>query len=127
MRAYLALLLALAPFPAVGNLPPDVPAADVRLAPTYDFASLSWRDASRLQGRRATFRIILDSDHDHEDGYTLFDCAGTDDTHRTVWFAGDEEGEEEMTVEATLQVIHHAGWGPFPAFTEYRLLDARRR
>jgi hypothetical protein len=80
-----------------------------------------------LRGRRATFRITLDSDYDREGEYALLDCAGDDQAHRTVWFFGDEVGEDEMTVEATLHVIQHGGWGPFPALTEYRLLDARRR
>jgi hypothetical protein len=43
---------------------------------------------------------------------------------RTVWACeGLESGVQ--TVEGRLTLIRHDGWGPFEAFVEIRLTDAR--
>jgi hypothetical protein len=77
-------------------------------------------------GRRVRYRLELDSTEAVIDGYVSYDCRTGDGTAKTVWMLAGEEAADEMEVEARLVVCHHPGWSPFPAFTEYRLMDARR-
>jgi hypothetical protein len=120
------LLLALLTAPALGHhLPPADRPARAPVARTLDFSALTWPEAVRLQGRRVRVVMELDSDDDHEGEYVLFECVSRDKALRTVWFTGQREDEGVPWVEGTLQVIYHGGWGWFPGFVEYRLMDAR--
>jgi hypothetical protein len=80
-------------------------------------------------------RIRVDWKADDGAGRGVYDCLGEDGIDRVVWFANGKEVEEgvgEMTEEATFLVAHVEPWTApdgmmFEAFTEYRLLDARRK
>jgi hypothetical protein len=113
----------------------DAPAPlSARPEQTHDLAKLSPEHLRRMDGHRGTFRCSLDSMPWERRGYTVFDCAGGNDTsERTVWVApGQEEiGDEvwEIVVVATLEVVEHplviAPDGTrFEPWTEYRLADA---
>ena len=104
------------------DAPRIAPRADVER--TYDLAELPPADAARLQGRRARFRVVLDSDEAELGKYTTVDCLAPDGLAGGVWLLPGRELRDEMTVEATLRIINHrAAWG-FPALREYRLMDA---
>ena len=115
------LALALLLFTA-GEGPPREP-----VALTRDLADLSEAQALALRGGRHRFRVVRDSDTDEAGGCVAFDCAGADDLHRTVRFrkgVAVDADAEAFTVEATVRVLYHAGWGPFEGFAEVRLVDA---
>jgi hypothetical protein len=116
------LLLALLMAPALGHdLSPNPRPARAPVTRTLDFSALTWAEAVRLQGRRVRVVLELDSDCDHEGGYTLYECAGHDEALRTVWFAEELEGQDvQLAVEGTLKVIHHRTRGWVPDFVEYR-------
>ena len=100
----------------------------------HDFATVCRSEAFHLNGRRARFRIKLNTEADSEAGRLVYDCVGKDGTDRTVWFISGQEVEddqEEMIVEATLRIVHRAPWTApdgtrFEGFTGYWLEDARR-
>ena len=105
------------------------PAPSGRAVKTYELASLSPADAFRLNGKRAVFRIGLDSTEAEWEGFTLYDCQSVDAVSRSVYFCPWQDVADEMTVEATLWVIRHPATvgdqgTPFPAFVEYRLTKA---
>jgi hypothetical protein len=93
---------------------------------THDLDALSLNAASALRGGRHRFRVVRDSDPDVVNGCVCFDCAGPGDFYRSVRFRKDwgGEGVEGGIVEARVRIIWHAGWGPFEAFAEVRLVDA---
>jgi hypothetical protein len=78
--ALLSLLLALAVATVNGDAPPT---ARVDVEETHELAALGESLAWHLAGRRAVFRVAVDSDSDEEDGQTLYDCR-TADGVRTV-------------------------------------------
>jgi hypothetical protein len=106
-------------------------AADPHLAPraerTFVLSKLTPAEALRLDGKRARFRVALDSAEDPDwNGFVGYDCATPDDIARTVLLYRGQDLADEMTVEATLRVIRHAATVGelgtfFPTFTEYRL------
>jgi hypothetical protein len=102
-----------------------------RIQRIHDFATLSLAQGSRLQGRPARFRVTLDSRQDTEGGRFFHECESSDASTRSLWLAAAEEVEEEMVVEAVLEVSHQPG-AVLPGgqvvegYTEYRLLGARR-
>jgi hypothetical protein len=88
----------------------DVPAPlSTRAEQTHDFAKLSPERLRRMDGQRGTFRCVLHSMPWERRGYTVFDCAGGNDTsERTLWVAPGKEIEDEVSeivVEATLEVV----------------------
>jgi hypothetical protein len=95
----------------------------------YDLATLTERQADRLEGRRALYRITLDGEPDEgDDGGAVYDCAG--EGWRTVWLRPGEPARRTMTVEAVLRRVRHPLLrgvdGPaLPALLEYRLTEAR--
>ncbi len=106
------------------------PAAQTVVA--QDLARLRASEAERLEGKRAVYRVVLDSLPDWHKGFVLYDCQSTDDIGRTVWLEGGQHLAEEMAVEATLFILRHAGavgsdGTIFAGFTEYRLVGAVRR
>jgi hypothetical protein len=114
MMAYLLLPLAF----AAG----DVPRADTRVERAcYVLAELTPIEARHLDGKRARFRVALDSS-----GEDSFDCLAPDGLHASVYLVPDQEPADEMVVEARLKVIDHPASFGFPALREYRLLDAVR-
>jgi hypothetical protein len=116
------LLLTLAPVPV--DAPPR--AVDTAIVCTYNLAMLTPEQAQRLTGKRVRYRLELNSSEAEIAGYVSFDCCTNDDTHKTVDLVAWDEVADVMELEARLIIRRHAGWGPFPAFTEYRLMDARR-
>jgi hypothetical protein len=80
MKTRLALLLmgmaTVAAVHALGGAPP-VPAR-------VDFATLSFAEAQQVQGRRARFHVVLDSDAADRGGCVVYDCRSRDDALRTV-------------------------------------------
>jgi hypothetical protein len=100
----------------------DVPRADSRIERTaHVLAELTPLEARSLDGKRARFRVVLDST-----GEDSFDCVAPDGLHATVYLLPDQEPADEMTVEARLKIINHPASFGFPALREYRLLDAVR-
>jgi hypothetical protein len=112
----LPLLLPLA-FAAGG-----VPHTTSQLERTYHvLETLTPAEARRLEGKRARFRVTLDSTGDDS-----FDVLAPLGLHATVYLAPDQEPADEMTVVARLVIIDHpASWG-FAALREYRLVEAVR-
>jgi hypothetical protein len=61
-----------------------------------------------------------------------YECVGADapgkpdPIRRTAYLYAGQDVAKTMTVEARLVVIHHPRTGMFPAFTEYRLMEAVR-
>src|SRR5262245_38507198 len=100
MRALPLLLAALAAAPARADAP--APPVCARLVRTHDFAALTPRQARHLAGKRALFRVVLDSLPGEGAAFVAYDCAGRDDAYRTVRLrGGGEVGEEvgELVVE----------------------------
>jgi hypothetical protein len=80
-------------------------------------------EALLLNGQRATFRVVLDSLPDSHDGQLLYDATSPDKVLRSVYLTPGQrvrDGEEVLTAEATLRVIHHPsrviGAAVFPGF-----------
>jgi hypothetical protein len=117
MTAFLLLPLAF----AAG----DVPRADSRIERTaHVLVELTPIEARHLAGRRARFRVALDSLED--EATHSFDCLAPEGLHASVYLLAGEEAAGEMTVEATLRVIDHPPGFGFAGFREYRLLEAVR-
>jgi hypothetical protein len=114
--------LLLLPLLAVADVPG--PRVDPRAErAVYFLADLTPADARRLDGRRARFRVSLDSTQDNN----CFDCVAPGGLHASVCLvAGQEAADDDMTVEATLVIIDHPPGFGFPALREYRLVDAVR-
>jgi hypothetical protein len=130
MKPYLFVLL---PLLAVASSHADVPrdSVDATIVRTRDVACLPEETALQRQGRRARYRIELDSSEWEQGRYVAYDCRTDDMTHKTVWLVPGEEATDEMEVEARLVILRHRGWiaqdgTRFEAFTEWRLMDARR-
>jgi len=122
-----ALALALAP--AVLPAAPDAPALpDASVVVTYDMATLTPAEATRLNGERARFRVALDDSCAMQGHRGVYQVVSPDDAVATVRLPAVPDVGGALTVEATLCVIHHParviGATPFPPFTEYRLIDA---
>jgi hypothetical protein len=94
---------------------------DMEVVRVHDLATLAQREATALDGKRALFRVWLDSDDDQEDDFTLYDCQGPPADLRSVWLYSGQGVRERMTVEATLRVIRHPPALGYAAFVEYRL------
>jgi hypothetical protein len=95
-----------------------------------DLASLTHNDAASEEGHRGLYGIVRDGELERlSDGGLAFDCASPDDVHRTAYLrAGQRAGNGEMVVEAKIVLVWHpkSKDGRFPAFWEYRLVDAVR-
>ena len=97
----------------------------------YDLATLTERQADRLEGRRALYRVTLDREPDErDDGGAVYDCTGDGEGLRTVWLSPGESAHQKMIVEAVLRRVRHPLLkgvdGPgLPALLEYRLTEAR--
>ena len=90
--------------------------------PVYNLAFLSADELAKLDGKRAMFRIELDSEDDVENrGFVLYDLKAADGTFRTVWLYRDQEQADDMVVEATVRVCRHS------FCTEYRLEGAVKK
>ncbi len=105
----------------------DARTPPVHLVRTFTLAKLTRAEASVLM-----YRIVLNSPEERDGRFLLYECKSEDGTARTVWLYRGQDVEDEMTVEATLQVLYHprtvGDMGTvFPAFTEYRLMKAVRR
>jgi hypothetical protein len=112
------------------------PAGERVLDRTYTLATLSARQARRLHGRLASYRVTLATDDDREGEWDVYGWKSWDAVERTLWMPGDQETQDEMIVRVVLRVIHHKGsvtpsGTRFPAFTEYRLVwrlsDSKRQ
>jgi hypothetical protein len=114
--------------PRPSELAPGTPTEVDR---AFTLADLTAAEAEHLDGKRARFRVVLDSTADHEGKHTLYDCLPPAGVEATVWLLPGQEARDEMTVEARLAIIDHKTWiAPdgtvFPGFREYRLADAVR-
>ena len=104
------------------------------MLPVIDLATLTTAEAARLDGKRARFRVVIDGPSDLRGDFEVYEVLPRDDPHGVLCLRyqlsemGDAEGE--LTVEATLRVVHHpvhvVGATTTTAFTEYRLIDAGR-
>jgi hypothetical protein len=74
----------------------------------YDLATLTDREAQKLEGRRARFVITLDSLPTFWGRYTGYDCLGPPGIHAGVWIIGNaENAPDTFEVEATLMIADH--------------------
>jgi hypothetical protein len=97
MKPHLVLpLLGLAAVPALAGPPP--------LPGKMAFSTLTLAQARGLEGRRARFHVVLDLAPGQRGNCTVYDCAGHDDTLRTLWLAAGEEPAAEMDVEGVLRL-----------------------
>jgi hypothetical protein len=126
-------LLLLMPLALVAPAPTDVPPAimEAAIVRTHNVARLPAAYALRLEGKRARYRVVLDSSAHEQDGYVLFDCQTGDGTHKTIWLLTGEDVADVMEVEARLVIRHYRAWTAqngthLPAFTEFRLMNSRR-
>jgi hypothetical protein len=119
MRTLPALLLLVLTAALALADPPPVPGRVV-------FSTLTLAEAQKLDGRRGRFVITLDSAPADRGGFVVYDCAGHDDTLRTVWLVAGQEADREMTVDAVLRLRYVPARGAFTGFWEYRLTDAGR-
>jgi len=120
MRTPLALLLlALVAVPAVAAELPPVPGRVV-------FSTLTVAEAQKLDGRRARFVVVLDSEAADRGGSVVYDCRSRDDTLRSVWLVAGQDVAAEMTVDAVLRLRYVPAGHGFAGFWEYRLTEARR-
>src|SRR5262249_30643561 len=62
-------------------------------------------EAERGNGRRALYRVALDSTDGEYGGFVLYDRFSPDGTEHTAWLYPGQDFEEEMGVEATLRVL----------------------
>jgi hypothetical protein len=90
----------------------------------YFLADLRPAEARRLAGRRARFRVVLDSLQDV--ATHSFDCLAPDELHASVYLRLGQEAADAMTVEARLWVIDFPPGLGFPSLREYRLVNAVR-
>jgi hypothetical protein len=107
-------------------MPPDPFAERV-----HDLATLTERQADRLEGRRELYHVTLEGEPDQrDDGGATYDCTGDGAGLRTLWLVPGEPARRTMTVEAVLRRVQHpllpGADGPgVPALLEYRLTEAR--
>lgn len=106
------------------------------LVRTFDLPSLTSAEATRLQGKPALFRVVVDSDTGETDeGAVMFDCSSPNEVARSVRLAPRQElpeGADTVLVEGTLRVLTHApvkgsDGSYLPALVEYRLTAATMR
>jgi hypothetical protein len=119
------------PLVVVSPIAADMPRAalDVPVVRTHELADLSPITEEKLDGKRARFRLVIASPGPREEKYLVFNCQGSNgraEVEKTVWLLPGEKAAIVMEVEARLLIRHQAARGPFPALTEYRLMDARR-
>jgi hypothetical protein len=111
--------------------PPGLTAFNPSADRVYDLATLTERQADRLEGLRALYRVTLDGEPDQrDDGGAVYDCTGEGDGLRTIWLCPGESARRTMTVEAVLRRVRHpllrgADASSLPALLEYRLTEAR--
>jgi hypothetical protein len=123
----LVALLACHTAPAPSGLTSLNPLADR----VYDLATLTERQADRLEGRRALYRVTLNGEPDQgDDAGPVYDCTGDGEGLRTVWLRPGEPPRRRMLVEAVLRRVRHPLLrgvdGPgLPVLLEYRLTEAR--
>ncbi len=83
-----------------------------------------------LIGKRARYRVELDSPETDLDGFHCFECRSADPGDgkgiRFVPLEQIAEDEVNVTVEAELRIRHIGAWGPVPPFTQFELHDAVR-
>jgi len=119
----LPLLLTIAATIAV-DLPAEDLAGAAELVRTQVFSELTEAQALQLEGRRARFQVELASGPAEHEGQVLYDCAGLEPLHPTVWFR-EEAAADLVEVEAVLVVIRHKESNGFAGFTELRLVGSR--
>jgi hypothetical protein len=108
------------------------PTVSPEVVEVHDLATLTRAAAKRLDGRRSLFRVIIDGLPVHLGPGDSWEVLPRGNPQGTLFVRiGPPEGRgevRELTVEATLTVIHHpvhvAGAVVTPAFVEYRLMDA---
>jgi hypothetical protein len=108
----------------------DAPSPSAATVRTIPFATLTEQQTCPLIGKRASYRIELDSPETDLDDFHCFECRSADPADgRGVRFCPAEaigEDEVNVTVEAELRVRRFGPWMGVPAFTQYELHDAVR-
>jgi hypothetical protein len=134
----LFLMLTIGPLAAGKARPTELLSDDARRVPhaeaieVHDLATLGPAAAKRLDGRRSLFRVVIDGLPVHLGPGDSWEVLPRGNPQGTLFVrVGPPEARaevRELTVEATLTVIHHpvhvAGAVVTPAFVEYRLVDA---
>jgi hypothetical protein len=94
-------------------------------------ATITPAEADKLEGKRGRFHVQLDGPATAEGKYTLYEVVvtGANDLG-TVRLAAGQDAEDGMIVEARLVVLRGKAWRApggevVPAFTEFRLVDAK--
>jgi hypothetical protein len=95
----------------------------------YDLATLTEAEARRLEGRRALFRILLDSEPGERGRFVWYDCVSPDAVYSSVSLYPGEAVEGTATVAAVFRRIVHpptvgADGSALDGLTEYRLTQA---
>jgi hypothetical protein len=119
--------------------PPGLIAPELFAGCTHDLATLSDAEARQLDGRRALYQVVVDSepDGDPQAGWR-YDCQGEGRAYRSLSLRdGDDlvayeasQGSGLLVVEATLRRIVHASvkgvdGSSLPELVEYRLTGTR--
>jgi hypothetical protein len=66
---------------------------------SLDLATLSHRDAQRLDGQRVRVRVELETLPGDADGPVVYDWVSPDDVNCTVWLVPGQEAKDVMDVE----------------------------
>jgi hypothetical protein len=115
------------PVPGAGERGDQPANHEAIIRSVYDLAKLTPAQARRLHGRRATFRIALDTDAYREGQHDIYGCISDETIERSLFVPAGVEIDNQATVEALLCVIEHTpaviGNTFFMGFTEYRLLS----
>jgi hypothetical protein len=107
MKRYLFLLL---PLLVVAPSPAELPRVRLEAAIIrgHDFAALTRAEALQLAGKRAWFRVVLDSSEvgseTEANSKVAYYCITHDSVHRTLMFVEGEKLGRKMVVEATLMI-----------------------
>jgi hypothetical protein len=112
MNAALLLLL---------STPADVPRVPSAVERTLDLATLSHRDAQRLDGQGVRVRVDLESRPGDTGGAVVYDCVSPDDVNRTVWLVPGQEARDVMDVEGVFRLLWRGPGNGFPGFWEFHI------
>jgi hypothetical protein len=108
-------------------VPADVPGTPTAVEWSLDRATLSHRDAQRLDGQRVRVRVDLESRPGDADGAVVYDCISPDDVNRTVWLIPGQEAKDSMIVERVFRLLWRQPGNGFAGYWEYRVEGAVRR
>src|SRR4051794_29617990 len=85
--------------------PADAPRISSAVVRPLDLATLSHREAQRLDGQRVLVRVELESLPGDANGPIVYDCVSPDDANRTVWLVPGQEAKDGMVVEGVFRLL----------------------